>query len=57
MNDANRKLLEEAQDALTKLERGLTSELTTTRGGKQRSELAVEYGGVAAAKAALDTVG
>lgn len=60
MNDTNRKLWLNAQEALHKLERGLTEELHSKepgQGKKTRERLAVEYGGVAAAKAALDTVG
>jgi hypothetical protein len=60
MNEANRKLWMEAQDAMRKLERGLTAEIHDKEAKlpvQKRMRLAVEYGGVAAAQAALDTVG
>ncbi len=59
MNEESRKLLQQAQDLLIRLERKLTEELhapVKRDGSKPRMKLAIEYGAVAAARAALDTV-
>ena len=59
MNKANRQLWLTAQAAVFALERGLTHELheEKPKSSKESLKLAVEWGGVAAAKAALETVG
>ncbi len=59
MTDEARELLRLAEEAVHKLERKLTAELhapVKRDGGKPRKCLALEYGSVVAAQAALSTV-
>lgn len=58
MTDELRNKLQQAHALLSEVERELTKELHEPgRGSRARMKIAVEYGGVAAAIAALETVG